>query len=41
MWRALALFGIASRVLLRHGLPAEEILKVAEEENVGAIVLGA
>ncbi|MGQ9516527.1 MAG: universal stress protein [Anaerolineae bacterium] len=41
MSRALALFGIASRVLLRHGLPAEETLKVAEEEDVGAIVLGA
>jgi len=39
--RALVLFGLQARVLLRKGIPFKEALKAAEEEDVGLIVLGS
>jgi len=39
--RALILFGLLPNVLIRHGLPFQETLKVAEEQDVGLIVLGS
>ena len=39
--RDLLLFGLQVRVLWRLGIPFHEVLKVAEEENPGLIVLGA
>lgn len=42
MQRALALYGIPRvKVLLRHGIPFVEALRVAEEEDVCLIVLGS
>ena len=39
--RALLMFGIQARPLLRHGHPVHETLKVAEEEDLSLIVLGS
>ncbi len=39
--RALIMFGLQARPLLRHGIPFRETLKVAEEENPSLIVLGS
>jgi len=41
MARALVLFGLTPRILIRHGVPFQETLKVADEEDVGLIVLGS
>lgn len=41
MARTLVLFGLNPRILIRHGAPFREALTVAEEEDVGLIVLGA
>jgi len=41
MSRALVLFGLQARPLLRHGIPFRETLKVAEEEHPCLIVLGS
>lgn len=41
MRRDLMLRGLQSKVVLRHGLPFREALKVAEEEDVCLIVLGS
>ena len=38
--RSLVLFGLQPWALLRHGIPFKEVLKVADEEDVGLIVLG-
>ena len=38
--RALILFGLNTRFLIRQGIPFQEALKVAEEEDSGLIVLG-
>lgn len=40
MCRALLMFGLSARPLLRHGHPVHEALKVAEEEKATLIVLG-
>jgi nucleotide-binding universal stress UspA family protein len=39
--RALRMFGLQARPLLRHGHPVRETLRVAEEENPSLIVLGS
>lgn len=39
--RVLTLFGLDARILVRRGIPFEETLRVAEEEDVGLIVLGS
>ena len=39
--RALKMFGLQARFLLRHGHPVRETLRVAEEENISLIVLGS
>ena len=39
--RALQLFGLRARALLRHGVPFQETLKTAAEENPDLIVLGS
>lgn len=39
--RALRMFGLQARFLLRHGHPVRETLRVAEEENISLIVLGS
>ena len=41
MQHALALYGLQGKVLLRHGIPFRETLKVADEEEVCLIVLGS
>jgi len=40
MQKALTLSGLSSKVLLRTGIPFHQTLEVAEEENVGTVVLG-
>lgn len=40
MRKALALKGLPARIFVRHGIPFEETLKLAEEEDVCLIVLG-
>ena len=39
--KILRLFGIQTRIMLRHGIPFQETLKVAEEEKPCLIVLGS
>ena len=39
--RALILFGINANILVRQGIPFQEALKTAEEEDIGLIVLGS
>jgi nucleotide-binding universal stress UspA family protein len=39
--RALVLFGLQARTLLKKGIPFREALKAAEAEDVGLIVLGS
>jgi nucleotide-binding universal stress UspA family protein len=39
--RALILFGLGAHILIRHGVPFQEVLKAAEEEDSGLIVLGS
>jgi len=39
--RALILFGLNAHILVRQGIPFQEALKVAEEEDIGLIVLGS
>ena len=39
--RALRMFGLQARLLLRHGHPVRETLQVAEEERPSLIVLGS
>ena len=41
MCRALLLYGLQARPLLRRGVPSEEALKVAREMNASLIVLGS
>ncbi len=41
MRKALILRGLSGRVLMRHGLPFAETLKVAEEKEVSLIVMGS
>ena len=39
--RAVMLYGLEARYIIRHGLPFRETLKMAEEEDCGLIVLGS
>jgi len=41
MQRDLALYGLHSKVMLRHGIPFRETLQVADEEDACLIVLGS
>lgn len=41
MQRDLALYGLPSKISLRHGIPFRETLKVADEEDACLIVLGS
>lgn len=41
MGRALTLFGLEARTLIRHGVPFQEVIKAAEEVDSGLIVLGS
>ena len=39
--RTVMLYGLAARCIIRHGIPFQETLRVAEEEDCGLIVLGS